>query len=174
MMKKLSLGFLLAMIALCLIFVASSWAQTALTGLEPGAQVKIIKKNDAVFEGKILKTTATEYAINTTQGLSVKKYLKDFKKITDTGRTDTGGGISYRPVHEYVMTNNQSFQGVYFGGYGMTFDIDLGALGIQKGISIESLKSIEVIAAGIAAAPEQEVWVTCPHCGKPIRVRISK
>jgi hypothetical protein len=149
-------------------------AQTLINSLQPGAAVKIVKKDGNAFEGKIIKATPTEYAINTPQGLSVKKYLKEIKKITDTGKTDTAGGISYRPVHEYVTISDQSFQGVYFGGSGMVFDLDLGVFGLQKGIAIESLKSIEVIDAGAVTASEQEVTVTCPHCGKPIKIRISK
>lgn len=145
-------------------------AETLITGLQPGAKVKIVKKDGSVFEGKIVRATETVYYINTPQG-QVKKYLKDIKKITDTGKTDLGGGISYRPVHEYVTTNDQSFQGVYFHGQGMVFDIDLGTLGTQK-IYIESLKSIEFIASGAAVA--SACMVTCPHCGKPIRILISK
>ena len=149
-------------------------AQAQIIGLQPGAMVKIVKKDGHVFEGKIVKTTETEYQISTPQGFSVKKYLKDIKKITDTGKTSTGGGISYRPVHDYVTIDGKSFQGVYFGGQGMVFEIDLGTFGIQKGISIESLKSIEVINASADRASEQEVMVTCPHCGQTIKIRISK
>jgi hypothetical protein len=145
-------------------------AQPPIAGLEPGAKVKIVKKDGSVSEGKIVKATATVYLINTPQG-KVNKYLKDIKKITDTGKTDLGGGISYRPVHEYVTTNDQSFQGVYFHGEGMVFEVDLGAVGIQR-LWIESLKSIEVIKSGAAVA--SECIVTCPHCGKPIRVLLSK
>jgi len=121
-------------------------AQLPMAGLEPGAKVKIVKKDGSVSEGKIVKATATGYSINTPQG-KVSKYLKDIKKITDTGKTDLGGGISYRPVYEYVTTNDQSFQGVYFHGDGMFFEIKLGASVIER-ISIESLKSIEVIDSG--------------------------
>jgi hypothetical protein len=151
-----------------------TFAQTPVTGLQPGANVKIVKKDGNIFEGKILKATATEYMINTLQGMKVNKFLKDIKKITDTGKSDLGGGISYRPVHEYLTVNDQSFQGVYFGGLGMNFDIDLVTYGIQKNISIESLKSIEVIAYGGGAVSEQECTVICPHCGKQIRIKISK
>lgn len=172
-MKKIFLGSVWVIVILFLISGAAL-AQAPITGLEPGANVKIVKKDGGVFEGKIVKATATEYSISTPQGFSVKKYLKDIKKITDTGKTDTGGGISYRPVHQYVTINDQSFQGVYFGGQGMVFEIDLGTFGIQKGISIESIKSIEVITTGAVVSPEQEIMVTCPHCGNPIRIRISK
>lgn len=147
-------------------------AQTRITGLQTDAKVKIVKKDGNVFEGKIVKANATGFLINTTQGLKVNKYLKDIKKITDTGKTDLGGGISYRPVHEYVTTNDQAFQGVYFNGEGMLFDIDLGTYGIQRGISIESLKSIEVTDSGPTVA--SGCMVICPHCGKPIRILLSK
>jgi len=172
-MKKIILGSTWAVIFL---FFASglATAQTAIAGLEPGANVKIIKKDGNAFEGKLVKTITTEYQINTTTKMTVKKYLKDIKKITDTGKSDLGGGISYRPVHEYVATNDQTFQGIYFHGMGMTFDIDLATYGMQKGIAIESLKSIEVISSGASGSPEQKCAVTCPHCGKPIKIRISK
>lgn len=119
-----------------LIITGTSLAQTSVNGLEPGANVKIVKKDGNAFDGTIVNATTTLYQINTQEGFSVKKYLKDIRKMTDTGKTDTGGGISYRPVYEYVTINGQSFQGVYFGGSGMVFDIDLGIFGIQKGITI--------------------------------------
>lgn len=172
-MKRQYLGSLWLLIFLFLIPV-TVLAQSSMVGLEPGANVKIVKKDGNIFGGKIVKSTETEYQISTPQGLGVKKYLKEIKKITDTGKTGTGGGISYRPIYEYVTMNDQTFQGVYFGGQGMVFDIDLGTYGIQKGISIESLKSIEVIPPSSVATSEQEMMVTCPHCGKPIRVRIGK
>jgi uncharacterized radical SAM superfamily protein len=56
----------------------------------------------------------------------------------------------------------------------MSFDIDLVTYGIQKNLAIESLKSIEVIADGGGAVSGQECTVICPHCGKEIRVKISK
>jgi hypothetical protein len=152
------------------LFTNGGLAQTPLTGFQPGAKVKIVKKDGSVLEGNIVKATETVFYINTPQG-NVKKYLKDIKKITDTGKTDLGGGISYRPVHEYVTTNEQSFQGVYFNGEGMIFDVDLGAVGTQR-LWVESLKSIEAIKSGAAVA--SECIVTCPHCGKPIKVLLSK
>ena len=168
-MKKVILSSLC--VAVVLFFISGvSLAQTA--GLQAGVSVKIVKKDGNAFDGKLVKTTATEYIINTTKGLNVNKYLKDIKKITDTGKSDLGGGIAYRPVHEYVLINDQSFQGVYFGGLGMVFDIDLGTYGLQK-ISIEALKSIEVIEAGSGSA-EQDCVVICPHCGKPIKVKVSR
>jgi len=168
-MKKIILSSVC--VAFVLFFISGiSLAQT--TGLQAGVTVKIVKKDGNSFEGKLVKTTATEFLISTTKGLRVNKYLKDIKKITDTGKSDTGGGISYRPVHEYVLINDQSFQGVYFGGLGMVFDIDLGTYGIQK-VSIESLNSIEVIEAG-SGQGEQDCVVICPHCGKPIKVKVSK
>lgn len=172
-MKKIILG---SMWVIIFLFLALSVVptQTMASGLQPGANVKIVKKDGNTFDGKLVKTITTEYQINTTKNMTVKKYLKDIKKITDTGKSDLGGGISYRPVHEYLTTNDQSFQGVYFHGMGMTFDIDLGTYGIQKSISIEALKSIEVIESGVGGVSEQECTVTCPHCGKPIRMRISK
>lgn len=168
-MKKVILSSLC--VAFVLFFITGiSLAQTA--GLQAGAAVKIVKKDGNSFEGKLVKTTATEYVISTTKGLKVNKYLRDIKKITDTGKSDLGGGIAYRPVHEYVLINGQSFQGVYFGGLGMVFDIDLGTYGLQK-ISIEALKYIEVIEEG-SGQGEQDCVVTCPHCGKPIKVKVSK
>jgi hypothetical protein len=152
------------------LFPDGGLAQTPPTGFQPGAKVKIVKKDGSVLEGRIVKTTETIFYINTPQG-RVNKYLKDIKKITDTGKTDLGGGISYRPVHEYVTTSDQTFQGVYFNGEGMVFDVDLGAVGTQR-LWIESLKSIEFIHSGAAVA--SECIVTCPHCGKPIRVLLSK
>jgi hypothetical protein len=152
------------------LFPDGGLAQTPLNGFQPGAKVKIVKKDGSILEGRIVKTTETIFYISTPQG-RVNKYLKDIKKITDTGKTDLGGGISYRPVHEYVTTNDQSFQGVYFNGEGMIFDVDLGAVGTQRQW-IESLKSIEVIRT--AAAVASECIVTCPHCGKPIKVLLSK
>lgn len=172
-MKKIILVSTWAVIFL-LLAAGLAAAQTAIAGLEPGANVKIVKKDGNAFEGKLVKTITTEYQINTTAKMTVKKYLKDIKKITDTGKSDLGGGISYRPVHEYVTTGDQTFQGIYFHGMGMTFDIDLATYGIQKGIAIESLRSIEVIASGVSVSSEQECMVSCPHCGKPIKVRISK
>jgi hypothetical protein len=171
-MKKLFFGSTL-MIVFLFIISGLSFAQTPATGLQPGAKVKIVKKDGNIFEGKLLRATETEYQINTLQKMTVKKFLKDIKKITDTGKSDLGGGISYRPVHEYLTVNGQSFQGIYFGGSGMSFDIDLVTYGIQKNISIESLKSIEVIADG-GGVSEQECALICPHCGKPIRIKISK
>jgi hypothetical protein len=56
----------------------------------------------------------------------------------------------------------------------MAFEIDFGAFGLQKGIAMESLQSIEVIFPGSVAAAEQVIMATCPHCGKPIRVKIGK
>jgi hypothetical protein len=53
----------------------------------------------------------------------------------------------------------------------MVFEIDLGTVGIQR-LAIESLKSIEVIESGAAVA--SECIVTCPHCGKPIRILLNK
>lgn len=171
-MKKLFFGSIW-MIIFLFIISGLSFPQTPVAGLQPGTNVKIVKKNGNIFEGKLLKATETEYQISTTQKMTVKKFLKDIKKITDTGKPDTGGGISYRPVHEYLTVNDQSFKGIYFGGLGMSFDIDLVTYGIQKNMSIESLKSIEVIAEG-GAVSEQECMVVCPHCGKPIRIKISK
>lgn len=172
-MKKIIWGSLWVMV---LLFLASgpAMAQTATAGLEPGANVRIVKKDGNVFEGKLVKTITTEYQVNTTAKMAVKKYLKDIQKITDTGKSDLGGGISYRPVHEYVTTGGQTFQGIYFHGMGMTFDLDLGTYGIQKGIAIESLQSIEVIPSGTGGRSEQECTVTCPHCGKLIKIRASK
>ena len=144
--------------------------QDSLAGFQPGAKVRIVKKDGSVLEGKIVKATESIFYINTPQG-NVKKYLKDIKKITDTGKTDLGGGISYRPVHEYVTTNDQSFQGVYFNGEGMIFEVDLGAVGPQR-FWIESLKSIELVHSGAAVA--SECIVTCPHCGKPIKIMLGK
>ena len=152
------------------LFAEGGAAQSPPPGFQPGAKVKIIKKDGSVLEGSIVKATESIFYINTPQG-NVKKYLKDIKKITDTGKTDLGGGISYRPVHEYVTTNDQSFQGVYFNGEGMIFDVDLGAVGTQR-LWIESLKSIELVHSGAAVA--SECIVTCPHCGKPIKVLLSK
>jgi hypothetical protein len=163
-MKKVILRSLCVAFVLFFISGAVS-AQTA--GLQTGVAVKIVKKDGNSFEGKLVKTTATEFLINTTKGLRVNKYLKDIKKITDTGKSDAG-----RTVHEYVLINDQSFQGVWWGGMGMIFDIDLGTYGIQK-ISIESLNSIEVIEAG-SGQGEQDCVVNCPHCGKPIKVKVSK
>jgi hypothetical protein len=161
---------------ICSLFLIADGAltQTRITGLQPDAKVKIVKKDGNVFEGRIVTTNATVYYINTLQGPKVSKYLKDFKKITDTGKNDLGGGISYRPVHEYVTTNDQTFQGIYFNGLGMVFDIDLDTYGIQKGIAIESLKSIEVIDPSPSPAVASGCMVTCPHCGKPIRILLSK
>jgi len=172
-MKKLFFGSIWIIVFL-IILSGLTFAQTSVIGLQQGARVKIVKKDGNTFAGKLLKATATQYAINTLEGMRVNKYLKDIKKITDTGKTDLGGGISYRPVHEYITVNDQLFQGIYFGGSGMDFDIDLETYGIQKNISIESLKSIEVIASDGGAVSEQECTVVCPHCGKPIRVKISK
>jgi hypothetical protein len=171
-MQKLFFSSLLTIIFLFIIS-GLTFAQTPVAGLQPGANVKIIKKDGNIFEGKLLRATETEYQINTMQKMTVKKFLKDIKKITDTGKSDLGGGISYRPVHDYLTVNGQSFQGIYFGGLGMSFDIDLVTYGIQKNISIESLKSIEVIADG-GGVSEQECTLVCPHCGKPIRIKISK
>ena len=172
-MKKACICSFLVMLSLFFISGLAA-AQTAVMGLVPGATVKIVKKDGKAFTGKIVKATETEYWINTTQKVQVRRYLKDIQKITDTGKIDTGGGISYRPVHEYVTLDGKSFQGIYFGGSGMVFDLDLETFGLQKGISIESLKSIEVIEARALPVAEQEVTVTCPHCGQPIKIRISK
>jgi hypothetical protein len=169
-MKRFFLFCSMGVIFSLVFFADDLSAQPPIAGIEPGAKVKIVKKDGSVSEGKIVKATETAYLINTDQG-KVSKYLKDIKKITDTGKVDLGGGISYRPVHEYVTTKDQSFQGVYFGGQGMAFEIDLGAVGIQR-LWIESLKSIEVIESGAAVA--SGCTVTCPHCGKPIRVLLSK
>jgi len=169
-MKRFFLFCSMGVIFSLFLFADGLSAQPPIAGIEPGAKVKIVKKDGSVSEGKIVKATATVYSINTPQG-NVRKYLKDIKKITDTGKTELGGGISYRPVHEYVTTNDQSFQGVYFHGEGMVFEIDLGTVGTQR-LWIESLKSIEVIESGAAVA--SGCIVTCPHCGKPIRILISK
>ena len=114
-MKKLFFGSIW-MIIFLFIISGLSFAQTPVTGLQPGANVKIVKRDGNIFEGKLLRTIETEYQINTLQKMTVKKFLKDIKKITDTGKLDTGGG----------------------------------------------------------AVSEQECTVVCPHCGTPIKVKISK
>jgi hypothetical protein len=83
-----------------LFIVSGALAQTRVKSVQPDAEVKIVKKDGNVFEGRIVKVAKTRFMINTLQGPKVYKYLKEIKKIVDTGKTDTGGGISYRPVHD--------------------------------------------------------------------------
>jgi len=165
----------LAMAMTALITGGAAWAEG---GIFPGAPVRIVKNDGNTFDGKLSEMTMKDQVyIYTTTNIGVRTFLKDIRRIADTGRkvtTDYGiysSKSSAVAVYEFVKTDGTRFEGMLSSI--PVFEIDLGPLGTQKNIWLNHLRSIEVPAeGGVAAAPASigQATITCPHCGKPISI----
>ena len=137
-----------------------------------------MKSDGNSFEGRLVEMTLKDqFYIYTVQNLGVRTYLKDIRRIADTGRkvaTDFGiysSKTSGVPVYEFIKTDGSRFEGMVSSV--PVFDIDLGTFGVQKNIWLNHLRSIEVADAAGAPAGGSQATITCPHCGKPITLTVS-
>jgi len=144
-------------------------------GIAPGSPVHIVKNDGNAFDGKLNDLTMKDQVyIYTTTNIGVRTFLKEIRRIADTGRkVTTDYGIyttksSNVTVYEVVKTDGSRFEGMLSSI--PVFEIDLGTLGVQKNIWLNHLRSIEVAEPGGAPASSSQATITCPHCGKPISI----
>ena len=164
--------------AMCLATPGLGYSQVGAAdelGLEAGARVAFTLADGRKLTGTLVavgnnqgqRTGVTdEFQIQHADGMQVVHgYWKDYTSIVSTGSED--------PASKYEFTRGDGivYQGETWGI--VTFEIDLGLA--KKGFFMgQDIKSIKV--GGGEVTPSKggtQVALMCPHCGKPIAVRVK-
>jgi hypothetical protein len=144
-------------------------------GLEAGARVAFELADGRKLTGTLVTVgnnqgqrtgVGDEFQIQHSDGMQVVHgYWKDYMSIVSTGSED--------PASKYEFTRGDGivFQGDTWGI--VTFEIDLGLA--KKGFFMgQDIKSIKVGGGDVTPSKDgTQVTLMCPHCGKPITVRVK-
>lgn len=144
-------------------------------GLEAGAGVAFELADGRKLTGTIVAVgnnqarkggVKEEFEIQHADGLQiVRGYWKDYASITSTGSQDRAS------QYEFTRGDGIVFQGDTWGI--IWFEIDLGLA--KKSFYLgQDIKWIKVGGGDVTPSKDgTQVTLMCPHCGKPITVRVK-
>lgn len=137
-------NILICMISAFFVF-SVNWAGAV--GLQTGAAVKAIKKNELVA-GRIVSINVEKepFIIILPAGTTLKVDFKNIKKIEDTGTRkkitpNYSSTTSNYKIYRFTFVDGKTVEGAV--ARWPVFDVDTGTTGIQKKIWLDHLSSIE-------------------------------